>query len=60
MTGQTGRGLETLLNYVLEKVGQTSQMVVQTQFQGHQVQGWVMGMGSGLAQVQAQVGGLWR
>ncbi len=51
-------GMEVLLKSVLEKVGQTSQMVAHTQFQSQQVLGWVMGMGSGLSQVQAQVGGL--
>lgn len=47
-----------VLKWVVNQVGQNSQLVAQSQSQGQQVQGRVQGMESGMAQVLAQVGGL--
>ena len=48
------------LKSVVSQVAQNSQLFAQTQSQGQAVQGRVLGMESGMAQVMAQVGSLGR
>ena len=52
--------LGRFLNLVTRQTSQTSQLVAQFQSQGQAVQGRVLGMETGIAQVMAQVGGLGR
>ena len=46
-----------VLKWIVNQVGQNSQLVAQSQSQGQQVQGRVQGMESGMAQFLPQVGG---
>ena len=50
--------LGRVLNLVITQTSQTSRLVAQSQTQGQAVQGRVLGMETGIAQVMAQVGGV--
>ena len=51
---------EAALRLLLDRMGQTSRIIAQTQHQNPQVQGRVIGLEAGLTEVLGQIGGLGR